>query len=202
MVGIVLIHSYAVRSEYFKIPNPITRVSGKSFIPNRALNTVLIKTNAVTGVKYLGAHKSMQKPLSEINFTGTYCPLCVQFASEALNELLNAILNVGVVGECSKLCVYVGDKLNNKVIAVVCNILCDFVGIEEFVKIIDQSDLDPIYYCELLRVCAINDNGDASITNFFVSPAQGPQETNFHIELSFTSKNGTGTGEFYIGNIK
>ena len=38
-----------------------------------------------------------------------------------------------------------------------------------------SADLDPIYYCELLDQCAVNDNGDATITNATVSPKSGPQ---------------------------
>ena len=33
-----------------------------------------------------------------------------------------------------------------------------------------RADLDPIYYCELLKTCDVKDDGDASITSFAVSP--------------------------------
>ena len=38
-----------------------------------------------------------------------------------------------------------------------------------------RADLDPIYYCELLDVCAINDSGDAKITDASVMAKSGPQ---------------------------
>ena len=38
-----------------------------------------------------------------------------------------------------------------------------------------RADLDPIYYCELLRACPIKDNGDAKITSLTVEPKSGPQ---------------------------
>ena len=38
-----------------------------------------------------------------------------------------------------------------------------------------RADLDPIYYCELLDQCAINDHGDATITNATAIPKSGPQ---------------------------
>ena len=38
-----------------------------------------------------------------------------------------------------------------------------------------RADLDPIYYCELLRACPVNDNGDAKITSVTVTPKEGPQ---------------------------
>ena len=122
----------------------------------------------------------------------------LSFADQALDTLLNAILNIGVVGECSTICSYVAQKIGSEVVGVVCNLLCDFVGIKEFIAIIEKADLDPIWYCEMLKACPINDNGDASITNFQVVPQQGPQGT-FTINLSYDSNNGTGTGELYIG---
>lgn len=33
-----------------------------------------------------------------------------------------------------------------------------------------RSDLDPIYYCELLRACPVKDDGDAHILSFIVKP--------------------------------
>ena len=38
-----------------------------------------------------------------------------------------------------------------------------------------RADLDPIYYCELLKLCPINDNGDAKITSLTVSPPNVPK---------------------------
>ena len=46
-----------------------------------------------------------------------------------------------------------------------------------------RIDIDPIYYCELLDVCAINENGDAKITNTSVSPKYGPQGTYLSTEM-------------------
>ena len=33
-----------------------------------------------------------------------------------------------------------------------------------------RADLDPIYYCELLKTCPIKDDGDANITYLTVTP--------------------------------
>ena len=33
-----------------------------------------------------------------------------------------------------------------------------------------RADLDPIYYCELLRACPVKDDGDAHIMSFTVKP--------------------------------
>lgn len=127
------------------------------------------------------------------------CKVCIEFAEQALNELLNAVLNIGVVGGCGKVCSYVEEKTGSKTVGVVCNILCDLVGIDEFVKVIEQADLDPIFYCELLKTCKIKDDGDATIVSFTISPRSGPQGTTFQADVSFVSLNGTGTGELAIG---
>jgi hypothetical protein len=42
------------------------------------------------------------------------CQVCIEFADQALDQLLNAILNIGVVGECSTLCSYVEQKTGSK----------------------------------------------------------------------------------------
>lgn len=170
---------------------------GKSFFPNKAMNTEVlnIKTDVypftLGGPKNLIPHKS---------FGLDFCKTCVEFSEQALNELLNAVLNLGIVGECSKLCTYVTDKTGSQVVGIVCNLLCDYVGINEFVKIIENADLDPIYYCELLKACPIIDYGDANITSFTVTPSQGPQGV-FVINMNYVTLNGTGTGIFIDTNL-
>lgn len=176
-------------------PNPLSRVSGKSFYPNKMINTEVLNIKADIHPFTFGGPKNLI-PRKSLGIN--YCKACIEFADQALNELLNAILNLGVIGECSKVCTYIADKIGSQVAGVVCNLLCDYVGIKEFVKIIETADLDPIYYCELLKACSIYDNGDANITSFSVSPSRGPQGV-FVIDLEYVSFNGTGTGELYIG---
>nr|XP_022329160.1 countin-1-like [Crassostrea virginica] len=125
------------------------------------------------------------------------CPTCINFTGQAIDMLLNIILQSGVVGSCGALCSLLEQKTGSQALGAVCNILCDIVGIEEFIKLVQEADLDPIYFCELLKACPIKDDGDAKITSFTVSPTSGPQGT-FQIDLEFESKNGTGTGELIL----
>jgi len=125
------------------------------------------------------------------------CPLCIQFTGQAINQLLNIILNAGVVGTCGTLCSALAQKTGSQLLGEVCNILCDVAGVEEFVKLIEKADLDPIYFCELLKTCPIFDSGDAVITSISVAPKSGPQGEKV-ISVSYTSKNGTGTGEMVV----
>ncbi|XP_076463460.1 countin-3-like [Babylonia areolata] len=125
------------------------------------------------------------------------CPTCIQFTEEAINELLDIILNAGVVGTCGTLCQALAQKTGSQALGEVCTILCDIAGVEEFVKLIQKADLDPIYFCELINTCPVFDNGDASITDLTVDPASGPQGPR-SISFTISSKKGTGTGELIL----
>ena len=126
------------------------------------------------------------------------CPACIQFANEAIENLLNIIANVGVIGTCSSLCGILANDTNSQVIGIACDLFCSYVGIKEFVKLVEAADLDAFYFCDLIKVCPILDNGDAELVNVTISPAKGPQGTQFHIDVTYSTTNGTGTGEFAI----
>lgn len=125
------------------------------------------------------------------------CPTCISFTGEAINELLDLILQGGVVGTCGALCNALAQKTGSQILGAVCDVLCDYVGFKEFVDLVEKADLDPIYFCELLRICPIFDNGDAKITTLAVTPKSGPQGQ-FSIDFTYQSKNGTGTGEIIL----
>ncbi|KAH9507671.1 hypothetical protein Btru_053424 [Bulinus truncatus] len=126
-----------------------------------------------------------------------YCKMCINFSGQAINELLNIVLNMGVIGTCADLCGILEQKTGSQVVGAVCNILCDIAGVDEFVKIVEKADLDPIYLCELLKTCPVFDGGDATVTLFAVSPNSGPQGKKA-LNINFVSRNGTGTGEIYL----
>eukprot|EP00930_Biecheleria_cincta_P041032 TRINITY_DN28108_c0_g1_i2.p1 TRINITY_DN28108_c0_g1~~TRINITY_DN28108_c0_g1_i2.p1 ORF type:complete len:208 (+),score=34.88 TRINITY_DN28108_c0_g1_i2:227-850(+) len=55
----------------------------------------------------------------------------------------------GVVGGCGKLC----SHLKTKGAQTACDLVCDIVGIKAFVNALNKTDLDPIYFCELIHAC-------------------------------------------------
>eukprot|EP01120_Amphizonella_sp_Union-15-10_P000974 TRINITY_DN11042_c0_g1_i1.p1 TRINITY_DN11042_c0_g1~~TRINITY_DN11042_c0_g1_i1.p1 ORF type:complete len:230 (+),score=45.36 TRINITY_DN11042_c0_g1_i1:86-775(+) len=120
-----------------------------------------------------------------------WCPLCVSFIDQSLNQLINILLNIGVVGGCADLCGY----LPNQVEQVTCNLLCDYVGFEAFVKLIQDADPDPIWICEEIDVCPINDHSSGRVTACSVVPQKGQQGDSFTVDIAFTIVNATGTGE-------
>jgi len=126
------------------------------------------------------------------------CPTCINIAEQSINILLNLILDSGIIGTCGTLCQALAEKTGSQVIGTICDLVCDAVGIDEFIKLLDNADLDPIWYCEIAKLCPVNDHGDAKITKFSILPASGPQGTTFSIDLTYVSLNGTGTGELVI----
>ena len=137
-------------------------------------------------------------PFGEIHHTQTdagFCPTCVQTGQQGLQMLINQILNVGVLGGCAKVC----SILPNPNEAKICDGVCTVVGIKEFAKILGKADLDPIYYCELVKACpAGRDDASISVDNVVVTPATGPKGTPFKMEVQFTAVNATGVGEIEI----
>lgn len=128
------------------------------------------------------------------------CSPCVSFFSQETNNLLNVILQGGVIGGCSDLC----GHLNGSVVQTVCNLLCDVVGIEGFIHLLQNIEFDFIYPCQLLHVCPVNDCTAATCAKFTgaqVQPPKGPQGSTFNIEASFSILNATGTGEIVVGIV-
>uniref|UniRef100_A0A7S3CWR4 Saposin B-type domain-containing protein n=1 Tax=Palpitomonas bilix TaxID=652834 RepID=A0A7S3CWR4_9EUKA len=131
------------------------------------------------------------EPLGE----GALCSLCDQFVSQGINQVLNIILNLGVVGGCSTVCT---KALENEPqwMTTVCSLACDVLGIKGFMALLDKfgKDIDPIYFCEVVKMCPVHDGGAARVDSVSVNPPSGPQGTTFDIEVLFTVMNQTSTG--------
>merc|ERR1711991_875779 len=97
-----------------------------------------------------------------------WCATCVNFVEQALHELIEIIINGGVLGGCGDLC----SKLSNHLEATICDLVCDEVA-----------------------ACATNDNAAANITSLTVSPPSGQQGTQFVIDAIFKVTNEIATGE-------
>ena len=83
----------------------------------------------------------------------TLCPECIDESVYAINVLLNEILDQGILGDCSKLCGALQNKTGSTVLADVCLLACDGLGLDEFIHLILRVDLDPIWYCEIAKLC-------------------------------------------------
>jgi hypothetical protein len=126
------------------------------------------------------------------------CGTCNTFISNGINQLLNAILQGGVVGGCSGLCSKAFPTQPKE--QGVCKLVCDAAGEMAFVKLVQKysGDLDPIYFCELAKLCPVHDGGSARIDSLTVHPSSGPTGTTFEIDATFTILNQTSTGELVV----
>jgi len=98
------------------------------------------------------------------------------------------------LGTCSGLC----EQLSNNLEATICSLICDYVGITEFVNVLDDIDPDPIFYCEELDLCPVALHAKGKITSVVVQPPFGPSGTTFNIQISYQITNATGTSTLEV----
>lgn len=80
------------------------------------------------------------------------CSPCIEESVTIVNMLLNFILDEGIIQSCSALCGALANK-TDVVIGDICDVVCEGMGIAEFVKALVKADIDPIWYCELADLC-------------------------------------------------
>ena len=81
------------------------------------------------------------------------CPWCINEAVASINILLNLILDEGIIGSCGDLCGALANKTGSTFAGDICEVVCDGLGIDEFIHEIIKVDLDPIWYCEIADLC-------------------------------------------------
>lgn len=86
-----------------------------------------------------------------------------------MNILINVILNEGVIGGCTNLC----GHLNSTAARDACDLVCGTVGIKAFIKALDNTDLDTIYFCEILHLCQAGaDDAHIDLLDIQFNPAK------------------------------
>jgi hypothetical protein len=81
------------------------------------------------------------------------CPYCINEAIGVINILLNVILDEGILATCGDLCGVVTNKTGSKALGDICLLVCDGLGLDEFIRALITLDLDPIWYCEIAKMC-------------------------------------------------
>lgn len=123
------------------------------------------------------------------------CGPCVQIGSQAVNALLNYILNAGVVGGCGELC----SKAPSKSTQTACDIVCSVVGIKAFTKALNHTDIDPIYFCEELHACAPgSDNASVKILGVQADPPSIKKGDTVQLMMLLGVGVPSGVGEFHV----
>ncbi|CAF3984870.1 unnamed protein product [Rotaria sordida] len=127
-----------------------------------------------------------------------WCPQCISTFDDLIEVTLDIILQFGIMDTCGHLCDLVIEKSGSELLGLICTMGCDFLGLEEFAKLVQSADIDPIYYCETIKLCPINDNGDAKFKSFAILPPRAQTGSTIDVNMVFVTKNGTGTGEMII----
>ena len=81
------------------------------------------------------------------------CQDCIKEAVQEINVLLNLILDEGIIHSCSDLCGALANKTNSSAAGDACLVVCNTLGIGQFIKLLEHSDLDPIWYCQIVKLC-------------------------------------------------
>lgn len=124
------------------------------------------------------------------------CSPCYQLGEQGIGTLLNYILNVGVVGGCEELC---SQLPSGKGVQTACDLVCSAVGIKAFMAAINNTDLDVIYFCEVLHACpAGRDDAYLELTDIAASPASVIKGNDVKLGLQVNVTNATGVGEFRL----
>lgn len=127
----------------------------------KAVTIVLIAIIGVACASSNSANIKRTKLTKEIpKVTLDLCPTCINIAEQSINILLNLILDSGIIGTCGTLCQALAEKTSSQVIGTICDLVCDAVGIDEFIKLLDNADLDPIWYCEIAKLCPGKEKSD------------------------------------------
>jgi len=113
---------------------------------------------------------------------------------QAINNLLNIIVNINIIGGCGDVC----SLLPNQYEQVICDLLCDYVGIEEFINAINYEDPDPIYICQYLNFCPVVHGGKVNITYANVSPKKGESGSSFSLSMKYKVIKPTSTGSYNV----
>jgi hypothetical protein len=123
----------------------------------KTLTVVLLALIGIASAKNTFNIQHVKSPFASPNVRLDLCPTCINVADQSINILLNLILDSGIIGSCGALCSELATKTGSQLIGTICDLVCDVVGIEEFIKLIEKADLDPIWYCEIAKLCPGND---------------------------------------------
>ena len=97
-------------------------------------------------------------PPKQVNNVTDLCADCVDSFDLLIYFVIDGIAEAGIITACNDICDYVTRKAQSWIIGALCSVGCDAVGVNEFIKIATEVDLDPIYFCEQLQFCPSKTN--------------------------------------------
>lgn len=81
---------------------------------------------------------------------------------------------------------------------IACKLLCDYIGVDNFLDLLSYEDPDSIYLCQLSDICPVINGGQVTALSITVSPSSGPLGTIFNFNFIFQVLNFTGPGYITI----
>jgi hypothetical protein len=81
------------------------------------------------------------------------CITCLDAVGGSIYTLLYFIRDSSIASSCEVLCQAVADRSRSTDTGARCDLVCQATGIEKFVKIAQNADLDPIRYCQIAKLC-------------------------------------------------
>ena len=77
-----------------------------------------------------------------------------------------------------------------------CDLLCIVSGIKDFIKVLNQDDLDPVYICAALKACKNNTctGSCTEVVSAVVNPNSAPLRSKFTLSASVKALKDTGVG--------
>eukprot|EP00698_Gefionella_okellyi_P011917 TRINITY_DN3178_c0_g1_i1.p2 TRINITY_DN3178_c0_g1~~TRINITY_DN3178_c0_g1_i1.p2 ORF type:complete len:250 (-),score=45.72 TRINITY_DN3178_c0_g1_i1:147-896(-) len=166
--------------------------------------TIALTACALIVFCYFELAVARSKPLMQISAkpaqrnVGEYemCDVCIQAMVIEINELLNIILDGGILGNCADLCGKLPDKLQDEL----CDVFCDAVGLDVFIGYLKRTDIDPIWMCQLIDFCPIKDCvGDCVDINYFEThPPTAKLGTTFQSMAYFAVEQDLGVGMYRV----
>lgn len=114
---------------------------------------ILVFISCTSARIYTVPIEGVQSPVKQGDITLDWCPECINGFDQLIDGVLQVIIEYGVLNTCGDLCALVANKTKSDFIGFICTFGCDVLGIQEFIKLIESADIDPIYYCEIIDLC-------------------------------------------------
>merc|ERR1712048_1100018 len=164
-----------------------------AYIPIITMGAVVLSLVAAASANELATRATFGLKSPDVKL----CSPCFNIGSQGINQLLNYILNAGVIGGCNALCAEAIPA--GGVAAVGCELVCSAVGVKAFVAAISKVDLDPIYLCEFLKACpAAPDDAYLELMQAAAAPDPVTKGDTVKMAIQVNVTNATGVGEFRL----
>lgn len=130
------------------------------------------------------------------------CQKCMSWYAESVDTLAQLMLDK-IINGCGELCGLLANATGKTRMGEICDLICDITGFNVFTNYLSKADFDSFYFCELVEEtsgpgCQVNDHGDASVTAIAALPPSGPVGTTFEFNVTYVSRNGTGSGTIVV----